>query len=539
MNVVRDDPRTYLKLLWRWRVVFLALLVGCPLVAFALASSQAKVYQSQVLIEENPQTVDTSLFTSGTAPAPSTASTNETLAGLARVIKTLTVARLAAAHLNPEPSNPASLLNVITATSDVTTGFITVTATADDPQRAADIANAFGQAVVTRRAQQAIGLLTTTIDQVSAQLAQMGRHAVGGAQLSGQLERLRALRAAQGANADVLDSAVPDSSPVSPQIPKIVGLGLLAGLLLGFGAVFLAEASDTRVRHPEDLEELTGLRLLAVIPEAAFTPEGGGARAAEAFHMLRSALMYFSVDRPVSTIAVSSPIKGDGKTTVSTQLAVAAAQMGRDVILVDADLRRPRVSSRLGIVGQAVKPGHGLAAVLTGQATLDSCLVDVALNTADEPAPAPGSARSRLRVLPAGGTPPNPSELLGSERMNKLLDELAAMTDLVVIDTNPLLIVSDSLPLLERVSGVVLVARLDSTTKDAIRRLQNTVANTNAKVLGVVATGAQGGLYGRYGYRSGYGYSGYSADDYGNGNGNGHRRFAGRVDRRRKEKEPS
>ena len=547
MNGSRDDPRAYLKLLWRWRLLFVAFVVGVPLATYLYASQLTKVYESSVLLNENPLPVDTSLFTSSTAAAPSTSSATETLGGLARVIDTLTVARLAAPHLRPPPADPASLLGSITATGDVATGFITVDAQAGDPQRAADIANAFGEAVVTLRTQQAIALLTGTINQVTSQLAQIGRGgAVGKRQLSGQLQRLRALRAAQGANAQILQAAVPNTTPVSPRIPKIVGLGLLAGLLLGLGAVFIAEASDTRIRRLEDLEELTGLRLLAVIPREEFSPGRGGARASEAFHLLRSTLMYFSVDRPLSTIVISSPVKEEGKTMVATQLAVAAAEMGRDVILVDADLRRPTASTRLGITGEAVAAGHGLAAVLTGQATLDSSLVDVALGepgVAGEVPVSPASSRRRLRVLPAGGTPPNPSELIASQRMRELLVELAGIADLVVIDTNPLLSVSDSLPLLDSVSGVVLVARLNSTTRDAVKRLQSTIANTHAQVLGVVATGAKGGLMGRHGY--GYGYSPRSAgvngnsNGNGNGNGNGRRGLAGRLDRRPTDKSPT
>lgn len=109
--------------------------------------------------------------------------------------------------------------------------------------------------------------------------------------------------------------------------------------------------------------------------------------------------------------------------------------------------------------------------------------------------------------------------MIASHRMRELLGELAESADLVVIDTNPLLSVSDSLPLLDCVSGVVLVARLNSTTKDAVGRLQKTIANTSGNVLGVVATGAAAGLYGRYGYGSGYGYHGYTASAYSNGNG--------------------
>jgi Mrp family chromosome partitioning ATPase len=261
--------------------------------------------------------------------------------------------------------------------------------------------------------------------------------------------------------------------------------------------------------------------LLAVIPRGAFSPDTVSPQHDEAFHMLRAALQYFNVDRPLSTILISSPVKGDGKTTVATRLVIAAAQAGRDVILIDADLRRPQTATRLHVGGEVVAPGHGLAGVLTGQLSLAEALVDVSIEKPsedgeDEPA-APRMPGGRLRLLPAGGTPPNPSELLASQRMRDLLEQVAGMAELVIVDTDPLLSVSDSLPLLDAVSGVVLIARLNTTSRDAVARLQKTIAQTGGNVLGVVATGAVSGLYGGYGY--GYGYYGYTAGDYVNGNG--------------------
>jgi len=536
MNIVQSDPRTYLKVIWRRKLLFLVFLVAVPGIAYFITSREQKVYQSSVLLQEGALPVDTSLFTSGTAPAPNATPDPQTLGGEARVIETTAVARLAARQLPPRALKAVTLLSSVTATADPSTGFITVAAKASTPSMAAEIANAFGAAVVKLRKAQAVGLLTTAVDQITAQLGQLHKSdAVGRSQLSGQLQRLRALLAAQGSNAQVLQAAVPNTSPVSPRIVRVVALGLVGGLLLALGAVFVAEAADRRIRHPEDLEELTGLPLLAVIPHGAFPGRKATSHADEPFHMLRSTLMFFNVERPLSTILIASPVKGDGKTTVATGLAVAAAQGGRDVILVDADLRRPQASSRLGVAGDAVSSGHGLAAVLTGQLSLGDALVDVRIGDDETDGQISAKMQGRLRLLPAGGTPPNPSELIASGRMQDLLSEIVQMTDLVLIDTNPLLRVSDSLPLLDSVSGVVLVAKLNSTTRDAVRRLQKTIANTTANVLGVVATDAKGGLYGRFGYGSGYGYYGYTSSVY--ANGNGHRGLRGRLGRSRKAKQ--
>jgi receptor protein-tyrosine kinase len=279
---------------------------------------------------------------------------------------------------------------------------------------------------------------------------------------------------------------------------------------------------------------LTERPLLAVVPRGAFSAEKLSKLEEESFHMLRSALMFFNVDRQLSTVLVTSPVKGDGKTTVATHLAIAAAQGGHNVILVDADMRRPQAATRLHVAGEATQPGHGLAGVLSAQCSLAQALVDVPIGPGDDKDAAPAELQGTLRLLPAGGVPPNPSELLSSLRMPGLLGELQETADFVVIDTTPLLSVSDALPLFDSVSGVVLVARLHSTTRDAIRRFQKIIGNTNATVLGVVATGAaSGGFYGRYGYGYGYGYYGYGSTAYANGNGNG-TRGAGRFRRRRR-----
>jgi capsular exopolysaccharide synthesis family protein len=537
MSVGGSDPRAYLKVLWRWKLVFLAFLIGVPLIAYLLTSREQKVFQSSVLVQENALPVNTSLLTSEGASASSSTANAETLSGQARVIETPAAARLAAKHMMLPPS-PSALVSVITATANTETGFITIAATAPSAQRAADIANAYGAAVVQLRTAQATSLLTSTISQVSAQLAQMrgGGSAVERDQLSSQLQRLRTLRAAQGANAQVLEPAVASAAPISPKVGSAVGLGVLAGLLLGLGAVYIAQAADRRIRHPEDLEELTGLPLLTVVPRGAFSEQVGDSRHDEAFHMLRSALQFFNIDRSLSTILVSSPLAGDGKTMVATRLAAAAAQAGREVILIDADLRRPQAATRLHVGGEAVQPGHGLAGVLTEQIPLNEALVDVPLGGQEENGD--GSlttqTRGRLRLLPAGGTPPNPSELLASQRMRDLLGEVAEMADLVILDTNPLLSVSDSLPLLDAVSGVVLVAKLNSTSRDAVVRLQKTIANTGGSVLGVVATGAAGGRFARYEYDYGYGYT---AGDHANGNGRSG--LLARLGRSRKVKQAS
>jgi capsular exopolysaccharide synthesis family protein len=180
-------------------------------------------------------------------------------------------------------------------------------------------------------------------------------------------------------------------------------------------------------------------------------------------------------------VIVTSPMHGEGKTTVATNLAIALAQDERDVILVDGDLRRPQVMSRFGSGMQG-----GLDAVLLGERHLDDALLELEVE-----------GTGRLRLLPGGATAPNPAVLLGSRRMRSLLGELSARTDIVVLDTPPILAVSDAIPLLDDVSGTVLVARVDYSSRDAVQRAAQVIEAAGGSLLGAVATGTTaGGLYG-------------------------------------------
>lgn len=489
MSREQSDVRTYVTLLWRWRFLVLAILVVIPSGVYVYVSEQPKVYESTVLMQVQQLTVDTSLF-SETPPPPQA----QILASAARLITTTGVAEAAAKELGDSPAPPRKLLSSVTATADVDAGFITIAARAPTPTRAADVANAFAAAVVTTRREQAVERLNTTIRKVTGELATLRQSDLDGRrQLSQQLQRLRALRAAQGNNATVVEPAVASSTPAAPKVTRTVVLAFIVALLLAGGAVVLAQGADRRLRDPEELERATDRPLLSVVPESAFA-ENISPAAAEAFQTLRASLTYFNIDQPVTSVLISSPAQGDGKTTVATNLARAMAGAGKDVILVDADLRRPRVTQRLHLRDTA-----GLGALLVEEVDLERALVE-----ADDINLASGG---RLRVLPSGDPPPNPSALLASQLMKNLVGELTGMSDLVIIDSTPLLVVSDSLPLVKVVSGVVAVARLNKTSTDAIDRFERMITNAGGTLLGTVASGATGtDPYG-------YGYGGYKQRD--------------------------
>lgn len=495
MGIEQSDIRTYLRVLWRWKLLILAIVVVIPVAAYVYASSKPKVYQASALLQVQALAVDTSLF-GADVPAPQ----SQTLLSAARLVTTTAVAQTAADKLGEPRASARALLAGVTATADVQADFITISAQAASAQRASKVANAFADAVVTTRSNQAIGRLNSTIGKVEQQLERIEGQSANAddarTQLSEELARLRALRAAQGNNARIVEPAVASNVPVAPKVRRTVILALIIAILLAFGAVVVAQGADRKIRDPSDLEDLTGKPLLSAVPRSAFDEDAIDAAAEEAFQTLRASLTYFNVDREIKSVLITSPSQGDGKTTVATNLARALARAGKDVILVDADLRRPQVASRFHVPGAA-----GLGGVLVGETGLAQAFVEPEVDT----------LAGRLRVLPAGPPPPNPSELLASQRMTRLLEKLAVSCDLLIVDSTPLLTVSDSLPLVDVVSGIVLIARVNETSKDAVKRLQSVIDNAGGTVLGSVATGtASTALYGGYGY-------GYTPSTSGNG----------------------
>ncbi|MFL5864779.1 MAG: hypothetical protein ACJ780_29130 [Solirubrobacteraceae bacterium] len=480
------DLRTYVRILWRWKWLFLAIVILIPLGVYFVEHRKAKIYRSSTLVEL--QDISSSLGQSG-APV-----LTGNLDAVARLATTTPVAEVAARLLRQPASSIGNLLAEVTATGDSSTGFLTISAEDEGPGRAAAIANAFAAALAQRQSAQARQVLEQEITTTKKHLA--GVPASDPSQrtaLTEQVTQLESLRTSTPAGTQVIQAAVPSLKPVGPHTRRAVELALVIALLLGIGAVLLAESSDRRIRSPEDVERLTGWPLLAAIPADAFSPESiKDPRDQEAFQMLGGALVYFNIERPLQSVAVISPLIGDGKTTVAVGLALATAKSGKRVVLVDADLRRPNVCARLGL-----EATDGLGAVLAGKRSVEQVLLEYPLEAEDA---------GQLQVLPAGSPPPNPAALLRSSKMGELIGLLEQRADLVIIDTVAALAVSDALPVLQLVSGCVAAVRINRSARSAVRRLQKVTAATKATILGTVVTGAGGTLTG---YGAGYYYSKY------------------------------
>jgi capsular exopolysaccharide synthesis family protein len=289
---------------------------------------------------------------------------------------------------------------------------------------------------------------------------------------------------------DVVAGPTPDDTPVSPKPVRNLGLATLLGLLLGAGAAVLREKLDSTVKSAEELRDATDAPTLAVVPfdakaaDAPLLTEAASCSRSESLRHLRTNLQFADVDGPVRTLVVTSAVPGEGKSTTAVNTAITFAQADKRVLLIDADLRRPKVAEYLDLEGAV-----GLSNVLAGQVALE----DVVQHW----------GRHQLFVLPSGSVPPNPSELLGSRAMAHLLAQQREHYDLIVIDTPPLVPVTDAAVLTAMADGAVMVARSGKTSTAQIRTGLARLRAVDARVLGCVlnmqATKASDGYYAYYG----------------------------------------
>lgn len=272
----------------------------------------------------------------------------------------------------------------------------------------------------------------------------------------------------------VRPGAVP-ARPSSPRPALNLTLGLVLGAIAGAGAGILRNSLDTRVKSSEEVAELTSEPVLGTIPVdslARVFPVADDFDAfshrAEEYRRLRTNLRFVSVDDPPKSIAITSPIGGDGKSTTAMNLAFSLAADGARVVLVDADLRKPRIAESLGLVSEV-----GLTTVLSGQISAGEALQSA-------------SRSATIAVLASGPIPPNPSELLGTRQMRNVLEELAAHADFVIVDAAPLLPVSDGSVVAACTNGALMVVRVGATRREEMRTALASIDAVGARLLGVV-----------------------------------------------------
>ena len=309
-------------------------------------------------------------------------------------------------------------------------------------------------------------------------------------------------------NTPTVEQVSPASSsrePVKPRMLLNILLGGLAGLVLSGSIVVLREATDQTLKGKEEVESLLNTKVIGYViniageekAEGIYVTRAPRSPVAEAFRSLRSNLEFSGKEQPIKSLLVTSCGPSEGKTTIAANLAASLAHMGKTVILVDADLRRPRVHRYAGLTNIL-----GLSELLTAP---DSAELSSYLQQLEEV--------SGLDVLPSGGLPPNPSELLSSEKMRQLIQRLAASYDYVILDAPPI-VVADPQVLSGLVDGVLLVMVPGKTRKDVTYAIQEQMEHSGARLVGVVFNRLQHRRRSGYGGYSYYYYPYYNSSDY-------------------------
>jgi polysaccharide biosynthesis transport protein len=496
------DLKQYLTLLWRWLWLILLLTVAAAGVGFITALLTEPVYAATatVLVNQAPSgdLMDESALVSGQRLA-------QTYIRLMTKRPVLEEA-IGTAGITMSPEDVAASTQVAIVGS---TGLITIRVENPDPVVAARLANliptVFAQQNGTLQASRYAGTLANLsqelasvneqIQQTQTEIDALGaarstREQAELAQLQGTLGQLRqshttllqtyeATRLAEAqstSNIQIVELALVPDLPIRPNIRQTTVVYAALGLLLALGLVFLIEYLDDSIRSPEQARELLQAPVLGFIARVANTPGSSGpltiakprSPEAEAFRSVRTNIQYAGIDRPIKMILVTSAGPGEGKSTVVSNLAVVMAQTGLRVVLVDADLRRATLHRIFGRPNR-----NGLTDILLQSAGgWNSAVQETAVRN--------------LMLVTAGPTPPNPADLLGSQRMQQFLAHLAKMSDVVIIDTPPTLVATDALVLAPHADSALVVIDTGATRTRTIQQVKSQFEQVGVKIRGVI-----------------------------------------------------
>jgi polysaccharide biosynthesis transport protein len=461
----------------RWWMVAVAM-IGGALIALAVAVASTKQYtaESSLLIRQsNLQTLIDPNASQGSEDPARLAATNLLLVTSTAVGKNVQTA------LGTKES-VSDLTAQISASTNPDADIITIQATDPSPSRAARIANAFAeQFVAFERAQSQVQAQAGATRLRSEIAALPAGSTAESAQLEQALRNVLALQAVTTGDATVIDTATPSSSPSSPNLKRAPVLGLLAGLAIGLAAVFLTDLFDRRIKAIEEFETAYGRRAIGSLPRLARPQPGTSPELLESFRILRSALSYLGGESDLRTVLVTSAVSGEGKTTVAAGLAYATALAGQQVVLVEADLRRPSFQKQFDFEKQFELGLYkaGLTNLLMGDASVEDVLQT------------PIEGLNTLKILPSGPFSPHPSDLLLRPEMALMIEELAGQADLVIIDSPPLLPVADAQVLIAQpvIDASLIVCRTYMTTRDQTRRCRAVLERERVRKAALVVVG--------------------------------------------------
>lgn len=454
----------------RWLVIGTTLAAIAASILYSVA--RTPVYEATATISVRPDF--------NQSQSPSQSSTEGSAGREAAVVVTRPDVLATASRLLHGARTPQQLQSDVTATAEKDVNAVSIKAKADSAEEAAAIANSVATAVVGVTYQDSARVLNLSAKSTSDPALARGYRA--------QARIIQPMR--------VGSAAVAPSSPTSPKPLRDAAFAALLGLLLGVAIALVRDALDQTVTDPDDLESTLGFPLLGyvrsdILGTAPVTQNGtiDVAEHLDSFRILRANSQFLEGDRPLATLAVTSPLPDEGKSTVASWYAYVNALGGKRTILIECDLHRPVVAGGLDL-----DPSPGLTDYLTGGAEASDVRRSVMVE---------GPTAQPLTVVPAGTPTPGSAELLATTRFEGFLDEVAREYELVVLDCAPLLPVGDTLSIVPRVEGVILCVRLGQTTRDQAVAAKDALRRLPERPVGLVLTDSKPG--------SGYDYSGYSS----------------------------
>jgi succinoglycan biosynthesis transport protein ExoP len=442
----------YLEVVWRRKLIIVTVLLFAIGAALLRSLSQQSIYEAQTTIVVGQ---------AGGLVQPQNANAIQPFSATMKELLTSTIVAQGVIRALNLQTTPESLLGKVSVSTNPQSAALKVSVEDASPESAEAIASQIGlefSRLVARR----FGATTSK----------------------------RSADGTQPMTAAVWDPAHVVPGKVSPRpVRDAVIAGVLGGVL-GLLAAFLRDQFGRTLRTREEIEEAFGSPVIGQIPAPQRRRDGRRAllwddrrELAEPFRTLRANLQYLGVSRAVRKVLVTSPSQHQGKTTVSANLAAAIAQSNSSVVIVETDLRRPHLEDFFGVA----KRSKGLTGVLAGSAKVERALKHIAPTSGSRAAGR--MAKDRIAFLPSGAIPPNPAELVASEPMRQLLDQLASEYEYVVLDAPPLLPVADALELARLVDGVVLVVRSKHVTREDAHEVRALVERLGIQLLGVVVTG--------------------------------------------------
>jgi Mrp family chromosome partitioning ATPase len=468
----RDESvlRDWLTILSRQKWVVVVAVTVAPLLAFAASQSQQHLYNASATVlvnQQNPATAQgLSLSAAPQAPPDRYVATQAKLAGVPEV-RELALRERGAPHLPPGALASSSV------TASPTDDLLTFAVTNPDPRVAIASVNRYARAFTVYRGRLDVAAVSAAIQRAQAQLDAIAASGGGGSALFRRVQAtqddLRDLEVLQAGNSSArLVGSARSASLVQPTTARNVILAVIAGLALGIASAFLREALDTRVRSAGELQARLGVPLLGQIPQS----DGSRSRR-EAFRMLANTLEARQFDPYVRSIVITSPREQD-KSKTAANLAVALAQSGRHVILVDLNLRDPSIAQLFGLRNRS-----GFTDIATGSD------VSAALNVID----VPGADSAVLEVVTAGTPPRDSGEFLLTSVVPEALAVLDERGDVLLIDTPPVLAAGDAMTIAKYADAVILLAGVNAVRREDLIETRRVLEGSPAVKLGVIATG--------------------------------------------------